>query len=112
MFVAVGALYIGLAIPLMRRRIPPNGLYGLRVPATFADESVWYDANARAARHLAILGGIQIVLALTAPLFDSDSTYVAVNIAVLLSGTIAMAIEGWSHANRLLRERQATEGDR
>ena len=48
-FALTGLLLAGLAVPLMRRRVPPNGLYGLRVAATFADEEVWYEANARSA---------------------------------------------------------------
>ena len=35
-----GLVFVAIAIPLIRRRIPPNRLYGLRVPATFVDE--WY----------------------------------------------------------------------
>jgi hypothetical protein len=37
-----GSLFVALGIPLMRRRVPPNGAYGLRVPATCADEQAWY----------------------------------------------------------------------
>ena len=39
---------MAVAVPLARRRVPPNAWYGLRVPATFADREVWYAANARA----------------------------------------------------------------
>ena len=43
--VALSALFVGIAIPLVLRRIPPNRWYGLRVPATLTDERVWYEAN-------------------------------------------------------------------
>jgi uncharacterized membrane protein len=68
-FVLAGALMCVLAVPLMRRRIKPNGLYGLRVPATFADEWVWYEANARSGRELFALGFCEIILALV-PMID------------------------------------------
>ena len=57
-----GVVLIGLAIPLMLRRVKPNALYGFRVPATFADESVWYDMNARAGRHMAAIGVTYMLL--------------------------------------------------
>ncbi|RMG79529.1 MAG: SdpI family protein, partial [Chloroflexi bacterium] len=58
----LGMLLIALAVPLIRRRIPPNHWYGLRVPATFADERVWYEANARAGKELLTLGVFVIAL--------------------------------------------------
>ncbi len=66
-FVAVGAMFVGIALPLITRRIPPNRLYGLRTRATLNDEWVWYEANARSARGLLLLGvalaGLALVLA-------------------------------------------------
>ena len=44
-FAASGLLMIVFGVPLILRRVPPNAFYGLRVPATFKDEQVWYDAN-------------------------------------------------------------------
>lgn len=55
-FVLVGALFIGLAVPLILRRMPPNSFDGLRVSATVADEWVWYEANARSGWDLLWLG--------------------------------------------------------
>ena len=64
LFVAVGLLFIGLAIPLIRRRVKPNQMYGLRVPATFANEWVWYEANAASGRDLLYGGLCQLAAAL------------------------------------------------
>jgi hypothetical protein len=108
LFIAVGLLYIGLAIPLMRRRVKPNRLYGLRVPATFADEWVWYEANAQTGRDLIYVGtlqtGVAIVLALNKGV--SDVQYAIGNAAVLFVGSISIAVLGWKRANRLLQERR------
>jgi hypothetical protein len=54
--VAAGVLIIGLGIPLWRRRIAPNWTYGVRFPATLADERVWYEINARGGRDLVFIG--------------------------------------------------------
>jgi hypothetical protein len=111
LFSIVGLLMIGIAVPLIRRRIAPNGLYGLRVPATFSDEWVWYEANARSGRDLAILGGIQFSIALVPPLVADLSpgapaiTYALANVAFAGVGAVTLAIVGWIRANRLLKKR-------
>ena len=45
-------LMAALSLPLIARRVPPNQLYGFRVPATYADRRVWYAANAASGRWL------------------------------------------------------------
>ena len=106
LFAGSGLLFVILAIPLIRRRVRPNGLYGLRVPATFADEWVWYEANARSGQDLLILGLLLLVLALALPWIVAEIIYTFVWIGVAVIGAVLMAIVGWRRANRLLRERQ------
>jgi hypothetical protein len=106
-FIGCGLLLVLLAVPLLRRRVPPNGWYGLRVAATFANESVWYDANARSGRDLLILGVMQILLALVlaaAPI--APETYALLNVAALVAGALTCAIAGIRRANRLLAARR------
>lgn len=40
-----GLLLAVLAVPLILQRIPPNGLYGFRVPKTLGNETIWYAVN-------------------------------------------------------------------
>jgi hypothetical protein len=102
----VGFLFIAISIPLVRRRIPPNGIYGLRVPATFADESVWYEANAKSGRDLLCLGVLLAVLAVTLPgIGIGASAYIGWAVIAGI-GAVALGIVGWVRANRLLRKRQ------
>jgi len=103
-----GLVFVAVAIPLIRRRIPPNALYGLRVPATFADEWVWYEANARSGRDLLWLGVILTVLAVGLPALGLGITAYIVWGLVAGPGVIAMGIVGWLRANRLLEERRRT----
>lgn len=44
-FMGSGTLLVALSIPLIRGRIPPNGLYGFRVRRTLENPAVWYPAN-------------------------------------------------------------------
>lgn len=53
-----GLLLAVLGYPLWKRTIPPNGIYGFRIPATLADEYVWYEVNARSGLHFMLLGSI------------------------------------------------------
>lgn len=48
----VNALLALIAAPLVRRKIPPNGLYGYRTRATLSDTELWYAANAHFGRRL------------------------------------------------------------
>lgn len=110
-FIGVGLLLIALAVPLIRRTVPPNRWYGLRVAATFADEWVWYEANARSGRDLLVLGAALIVTASSLAAFGvREDVYAIANLAVLLAGTIAFAAIGIGRANRLLRVRRASGG--
>jgi len=111
-FASVGTLFILLGFPLARRRVRPNGLYGLRTPATFVHEQVWYEANAVSGRDLMALGAMLIVLSLGLPyvLHLSGRGYVYVYTAFLLIGVLAVGVRGWRKADRLWRERRSPGG--
>lgn len=84
----------GLGIPLIMRRVPPNGLYGFRVPKTLDNPSVWYPANAFAGYCLLASG---IVLAATALALRrwspglSSTTYTLICTLVLVT-TASLAV--------------------
>jgi len=102
---AAGLLLVAIAIPLIRRRIPPNGLYGLRVPATFADEWVWYEANARSGRDLICLGVLLAILPAALSLWTQDASVYLAWAVIAGFGAVGLGIVGWMRANALLRQR-------
>jgi uncharacterized membrane protein len=106
LFVGFGVLLVGLGWPLALRRVKPNRWYGLRVPATFADERVWYQANALTARDMMTLGAALTLLALVLPWVVSlpEGVYTGICAAVLGLGSLILSVRGWRAANRLLRE--------
>jgi len=57
----IGSVFVLLGIPLAVGRVPPNGIYGFRTPATLADSSLWYRVNRIAGIELA-LGGMLLLL--------------------------------------------------
>lgn len=109
-FVGLGALFVALSIPLIRRRIRPNALYGLRVRATFADEWVWYEANAKSGRDLLVFGVVLMVVPpALAALRLSEPAFAACGVILTLGGTMLLGAVGWRRANRMLTERRAAD---
>jgi hypothetical protein len=51
-----GLLLAGLSVPLILQKIPPNGLYGLRVHSTMENPQLWYKVNAYAGKRLLVVG--------------------------------------------------------
>jgi len=112
MFPLLGLLLIALGWPMATRRVHPNRWYGLRVPATFTDETVWYDANAVAGRDMMALGTLVVVIALALPQVGDlrNETYAGICAGILGVGSLILAVRGWRLANRLLRERRGGAG--
>lgn len=108
---AVSALLIVLGIPMMLRRVPPNRYYGLRVPATFADQWVWYEANAAAGRDITLLGVLLTAIASVLPVLPFPFEFGALLwAAVAVIGSMVMGATSWRRANRLLAERRKQQG--
>jgi uncharacterized membrane protein len=63
LYCLAGCLLIGLALPLLRRKISPNPFYGFRVKATLDDPRIWYAVNEFAARCLIVAGSSILVAA-------------------------------------------------
>jgi len=62
-YVGAGLLLSVLAVPLIRRKVRPNGWYGFRVRQTLADPDIWYAANACAGKCLLVVGVITVLTA-------------------------------------------------
>ena len=107
----LGALFVALAVPLIRRRIPPNHWYGLRVPATLAHERVWYEANARAGRELLALGTFVIALGAFLYVVPIPSWLgIALWFTFIMGGVILFVVRSWRFADRLLERYKRETG--
>ena len=60
MYVVFGLLLVGLALPLLLDKVPPNGWYGFRVPSTLYNPDLWYKVNRYMARWLLLSGIITV----------------------------------------------------
>jgi uncharacterized membrane protein len=102
MYVVFGLLLVGLSIPLLLDRIPPNPWYGFRVPSTLADETLWYKVNRYAARWLFLSGVITTVGAIAlyfVPGLTVDR-YAWLCLAVFLLGFIPTIVFSWRYLKR------------
>ena len=61
-----GILVIGVNIPLLKGRIPPNAIYGVRIKKSFESEANWYAINRYGAVWLMGYGAAFVLLGLLA----------------------------------------------
>jgi len=59
----LGVLTAALSIPLIARKVPPNGVYGFRMAGAFASESNWYSVNAYGGKWLLFFGVVLLCCA-------------------------------------------------
>ncbi len=58
-----GSIEIGLAIPMILHKVPPNVIYGFRTQKTLSDKEIWYKANEFSGKLLLLAGIIALILA-------------------------------------------------
>jgi uncharacterized membrane protein len=61
LFAIVGIIYVGLGVPLLLGRIPPNAWYGCRTQKTLSSEEIWYPVNRVTGRYM-IISGVALIL--------------------------------------------------
>jgi uncharacterized membrane protein len=44
-FIIPSILFVILSIPLILKKVPPNGIYGFRLKKTMSNGEIWYKAN-------------------------------------------------------------------
>lgn len=57
-----GALFVVLAIPLIKRRVKMNAIYGVRFKKSFESEDNWYAINEYGGRLLRLNGIVLIIM--------------------------------------------------
>jgi uncharacterized membrane protein len=104
LFTAVGLLFVGLGVPLLRGRVRPNSWYGCRTEKTLSDEKVWYAVNRVTGRDL-VAAGIAVVtcslLLLTFGRGMNPTHAVLALLFVMLLSVVIMAVDSHSAQKRL-----------
>ena len=87
-------LFIGLCVPLILQKVPPNPFYGIRLRKTLENADIWYKAN-RFGGALIIIAACLSLAAFGFLYFDKDAfSFDALNTIALLSflGPLAGAL--------------------
>jgi uncharacterized membrane protein len=69
LFALVGLLFVGISIPLIQQRVPPNRFYGFRTKKTLSDPKIWYEANRISGHDLFLAGALITITSIVMPLF-------------------------------------------
>jgi hypothetical protein len=108
LYVVIGLLMVVLAVPLIKRKVKPNWLYGFRVPQTLSDPEVWYAVNAHFGRRLLVTGMATTLAALLLyrlPGLDVDS-YAWALLAVFFLFFGVGVVQSWRYMNTLTKSSQ------
>ena len=65
----MGLLFIGLSIPLLLNKVPPNLWYGFRTRLTLSDPQIWYPVNAWGAKCSRLLSGSTLTISIETALW-------------------------------------------
>ena len=102
LFILIGLLMVGLAIPLTRGSIPPNNWYGFRTERTLADPDIWYAVNAWAGRRLLGIGIALTVLGLLSLVLAESalSAYFLALTAAMVAAVVWLLIAGVRYSRK------------
>jgi uncharacterized membrane protein len=104
LFLCLGLTFIGIGIPLIQERVPPNRWYGLRVRKTLTNPSVWYAANRTMGYDLVWAGAAVAVTALATAVFarhGSEPLIVAINVTVFAFAMVAATVHSFAALKHL-----------
>jgi uncharacterized membrane protein len=106
-FFLTGLLFVGLAIPMVLKKIPPNPFYGWRTPKAYHSEAIWYEINRYSGRDILVLGVIQFVftgLMLVLRFWNIKVVFTLLvpgNLLILVGGTVILMIRGFRYLKKL-----------
>jgi uncharacterized membrane protein len=105
MYVGFGLLLAALSVPMILRKVKPNGLYGFRIPATLRDPKLWYEANAYAGKYLlatSLLFVLAAVLLYLVPGLGLDA-YALLCLGFILAGLAVTLVQSLRYLQTLKR---------
>ena len=103
LFMSIGLLFIGISLPLIFEKMPPNDFYGFRTPKTFSSKEIWYKANKYMGKQFIWLGSIMIVYNIVLILFKTAMMCYepVINLILLTGGTAVVGIRSFLYLRKL-----------
>lgn len=104
-----GVVFIIIGIPLWKRKVKPNSLYGFRIQPALDHEDIWYEVNAATGKQGVYLGIFCVVLGIVAMFLPLDRPLLVKLLfgwmGILFLGIIWLVLTGLSIAKRMLEEK-------
>lgn len=97
------AVNLAVSVPLCLRKVPPNKLYGVRIPKTFASEENWYAINAYGGKQLAYASlpvAITGLVCLACPTEDNEALGPLLGVGVFVVSITVALVRTLSYAKR------------
>ena len=93
LFAAVGLLFIGLSIPLILGKVPPNKFYGCRTKKTLSDPKIWYEVNRASGKDFLTSGVLVLAASVGTLVFGQEvnPNYVVITLLSVLVLSVAWA---------------------
>jgi len=104
LFALVGILFVGLSIPLIRNRVPPNRFYGFRTTKTLSDPKIWYEVNHISGNDLLVAGALITCSSVTmfALAQEWNPQYVALTLLLIMCfSLVGVLLHGLSVMRRM-----------
>jgi uncharacterized membrane protein len=104
LFAFVGILFVGLSLPLMQNRVPPNRYYGFRTTKTLSDPKIWYEVNRISGNDLFVAGALITISSVTMLVFAQGwkREHVALTLLlVMVLSLVGVAWHGFSVSRRM-----------
>ena len=91
-FIVAGLIFVSTSIPLVLRKIPPNRLYGVKVPKAYESPELWYKLNAKGGRIMiaygVIMAAIGLVLLFTGDRLGLRPVYLLIGLVALIAVSV------------------------
>ena len=94
----VATLVGALAVPLIRRRVKMNDVYGVRIPRAFESDEQWYRINEYGGRRLLAWSVVIALLGIVALFVRDERVLVALALAPLLY--LVACVDAWRYSKR------------
>src|SRR5687767_10345058 len=104
LFAAVGIVFIGIGIPLLREQVKPNVWYGCRTHKTLSDEKIWYAVNRVTGRGFIIAGILLVISSLAVSIVGggmNPTLAVIILLSVMVISVAAIVFNSLRHQNRM-----------
>lgn len=102
LFAMTGILFIGLSIPLIQKRVPPNRYYGFRTAKSLSEPKIWYEVNRIQGIDLFVAGALITISSLSILLLGQSLRPEHVIVTLLSVMVFSLTGVAW-HGFRVLR---------